>query len=538
MNRVRVIIGAAFSVLMTVIIVGAQPGAASCIPFIEQAIQQLGNNCEGLDRNNACYGYTLVQAALTDDAEEVQFNVPRDRAGLLEVNSLRTAALDEENDTWGIAVLNTQANLPGTLPGQGVVMMMIGEAEMRNDVAPEDVVELQPFDAVVTADDAGARIRTGAGTNFNIRGVIPSGETVSVDGRSTDGEWVRVVSGDTTGWTFTDLLEIDGTTAADLPVIDDTIQSPMQAVYFRSGIGVAGCEPAPDALVVQSPKNTTVDLVVNESEISISSTVIIETLADGRMVIYVVDGEALVNNLLVPAGWKAFVTIEDRDDLLASLSEQEIDVLEVSGNEGLPAVSGPWESCDPISDEDRTWLNTLTLIDEGLLNYEIEQAPDADGICAPPNQIASGPSTGGTGGGAPAGLGVDCTAFGINSPSGGMSWGTETFYMEPAPGAALYRVEVYRGTDTSTPITAGVSSSPQVTVNTGTQDDLGSVTYSFRAIAVDANGTDACTTPLISVSRGAAPSDYLNRFNVEPSSDPGPVVIPTTEYEEEECVEC
>ena len=517
---------------MTVGISMAQPGVATCSPLIDDALAQLGDNCDGLSRNSACYGNTLVQAALTEDADEDLFNEPRDRAELVQVSSLRTAPLNEVEQVWGIAMINTQANLPGTLPGQGVVMMLMGDGEITNSVNPADLPTLTPVTGVIneTGSDAGVRVRTGAGTNYNVNSVLSPGTEVTVDARTEDSQWLRVVAGENFGWIFADLLTLTDSTPTDLPVLEDQLQAPMQAFYFRSGVGNTDCEAAPNALMIQSPKGGQVALTINQSEIVIGSTVVIETLDDNTMIIYVIDGTAIVNNLIVPEGFKAYAPIEVRDDLIAALQEQNFDVLTIS-NDGLPAITGPWETCDPISDQDRDWLSTLGNIPEELLNYEIDDAPDATGICASPEEIVqqsqSQPS-GGDGNTTTDNTGVmSCDGFIGTSPTDGMNWGLQTFYWDPTNAAVGgYEVRVYdeQGNQVASQTVTGTTTTA---LDTGSSSRSGGVSYSWEVAALDANGNAVCTTPRITLQRGAQPPPPPSNDDDDDDEDtPEPEVTP------------
>jgi hypothetical protein len=511
----------------------AQPGVATCSPLVDDALQNLGNNCNGLDRNSACYGNTLVQAALAADADEDLFNRPRDRAELVQVSSLRTAPLDEDEAIWGIAMLNTQANLPGTLPGQGVVMMLMGDGEITNTVNPADLPDLNPTPGIVNDNGVeSVRVRTGAEFGFNVNSVLAPGTVIAVDARNDDGTWVRVNSGNSFGWMFAELVTLTESSVDALPVLEDQIQSPMQAFYFRSGVGNADCAEAPNALMIQSPRGGQVSLTVNESEIVIGSTVVIETLNDNTMIIYVIDGEAIVNNLVVPAGFKAFAPIVIRDDLIEALRGQDFEIVTIA-NEGVPAITGPWETCDPISDEDRAWLSTLTDIPENLLNYPVEQAPESDALCASPEEVqvvqeqafiaqqeAEQP--------------VECTGFVATSPLGGMDWGDQAFYWDPAIGAdGGYELRVFD--ETGSQVVAETTNDTTITVNTGRGNISGGVNYTWDVVALDADGNPVCTTPPVTVPRGAQVKQELpppdeDDLNPPPPDEPPPP--PPSEEEE------
>src|SRR5687767_14101054 len=92
----------------------------SCMAFVEQALTSVGNACDVLDRNSVCYGFNRIDAAFFHAAPDTVFALPSDRVGLVEVQSLHTAPLDNAVPEWGVAVMSVQADIPGTLPGQSV----------------------------------------------------------------------------------------------------------------------------------------------------------------------------------------------------------------------------------------------------------------------------------------------------------------------------------------------------------------------------------------------------------------------------------
>lgn len=59
---------------------------------------------------------------------------------------------------------------------------------------------------------------------------------------------------------------------------DATAQNPMQAVYFRSGIGSPQCTEAPDGILVQTPEGVAqVNFTINGAEVTLGSTAFFQT---------------------------------------------------------------------------------------------------------------------------------------------------------------------------------------------------------------------------------------------------------------------
>ena len=272
---------ATFFMFLCAAIFGARPVLAqleaSCPALVVQALEEADRACAGLGRNSACYGYNQVSATFNQVVDLDFFTAPSDRGDLNLFQSIRTAVLDTLRQQWGIAFLNVQALVPDSLPGQGVIFVLLGDADISNEVSPQEAFELAPPVEVIAQTTA--IIRSLPSANANARGEITPGDVLAADGLSADRLWVRVVKGDVAGWIersgLADSAALDG-----LPVLTDELRTPMQAFRFRTGIGRVGCEEAPDALIVQGPENLTVNLSANGANIILGSTIVLRTVSD------------------------------------------------------------------------------------------------------------------------------------------------------------------------------------------------------------------------------------------------------------------
>ncbi|MEM6526970.1 MAG: SH3 domain-containing protein [Chloroflexota bacterium] len=496
--------------LMLILGAGIVRAQDTCSAQVQEAMARLDQNCAEMGRNTVCYGNTQIQATFAETPLELQFAVPSDRIALNFLAGLRAGPLDENEETWGLAVMNTQANLPGTLPGQGVVMLVMGDTEVTNEVPANDAfLPAPPLDLRVNVD--GARLRSGAGLNFTVAGVAQVGETVQADAKNEAGDWVRVVyNEDVAGWMFADLLDVTAEQLDGLPVIDPTIRTPMQAFYFTTGLGNPRCNEAPDAVLIQSPQRTRVTMTINAAEITLGSTIYMETdPASGDMILYVLDGVAEVNNLIVPEGYRAVVSTVGNVQTVTDLAAAGITT--VTAQE-LPEVSGQWRSCTVIDAADRQRLSELPNIPASLLNYPVTLPGTPTQFCASPAELAAlqqpttapVPTTAPTVPGAtPAPVtvvpgeteqvvtGLDCSTFRIASPREGMAFGFQTFFWDPTnPGAASYDVFVY-GNDGNL-VAQGSTAATSIDLDTGDANPNGGATYSWTVQARDAAGNVIC----------------------------------------------
>jgi hypothetical protein len=115
----------------------------TCPELVARALQAVSLACGDLSRNTVCYGNNHLEATF-DSAVQVTFDQPADRAPVEALQSLHTFPLDETLGLWGVALLNIQANLPETLPGQGVKFILYGDVMLQN-ATPNENSDTAPF---------------------------------------------------------------------------------------------------------------------------------------------------------------------------------------------------------------------------------------------------------------------------------------------------------------------------------------------------------------------------------------------------------
>lgn len=249
----------------------------NCPAIVEQALISTDEACMNLGRNQVCYGNQQVSA---EGRRELQFESSGDIANLADIQTITTAPLDVESGIWGVALLNVQANIPNTLPGQNVTFVLFGDTTLVNEIDVAFEVQLH---AISTGN---INVRREPATNAGIVTVLQTNEAVTVVGRNNTGDWVLVqLNEGGTAWVFTSLLTIDGD-IAELPLFDSAPQytNPMQAFQFSSGVGASLCDEAPqDGLLIQSPENITVNFLINGIEVQIGSTALIREVTESGM---------------------------------------------------------------------------------------------------------------------------------------------------------------------------------------------------------------------------------------------------------------
>jgi uncharacterized repeat protein (TIGR01451 family) len=267
-------LGAAFLTGSQMEQVTAQTDAALCTTVVRDALREVGSNCDRLSRNSACYGFNQVRGTFTQVVPANFFTRPADRGELSIFERIQTSALNLQNNIWGIALMSVQANLPQTLPGQSVVFMLVGDTQVENAVPPGQAFMGGMISAVVTRIPAA--LYADPSTSEPVVTNVPAGVTLQADAITQSGDWVRVVYDEQPGWLMVNV--IDATNGLNLPVYTPQTRTPMQAFYFRTGIGSLECFEAPSVLVVQGPQNLRVNINANGADMQLGSTVVLTTL--------------------------------------------------------------------------------------------------------------------------------------------------------------------------------------------------------------------------------------------------------------------
>jgi hypothetical protein len=267
-----------------------------CPTMVEQAMAETNQACQSTRRNQACYGHLAIEAEPHPDASNFRFAQSGDIADLFDVNSLRLSSLDSENNLWGVALLRVQANLPSTMPGQNVTMIVFGDTEIA------DATGIGPSMSVTTSTSANVNIRSLPESKAVVIGTLTTGDYTRASGRTRDGSWlrVRVPSNRSIGWVYRPLVRSDDDiNALSIVNLEQPQYGPMQAFYLRTGIGAPRCAEIPDSgILIQSPEGAgMIHLSINQVNIEMGSTLFFETDDTNSLMVNVVEGAAHVNSL-------------------------------------------------------------------------------------------------------------------------------------------------------------------------------------------------------------------------------------------------
>jgi hypothetical protein len=322
-----------------------------CPTFVREALVKLDTTCNALDRNSMCYGNTLVSVTFNQEVDTALFSKPSDKTLLRDVELVETAPLDEAKQQWGLVLMNVQANVPGTMPGQGVVFVLMGDAQLENDV-DNALTEgnVTAVDAVITAD---ANVRSAPTMKANVLASVPANTVLKADRRSPDGEWYRVSFNDLPAWVSRTIVQPSAALDA-LPNPTRTQLSPMQSFQFSGGIGSPSCKQAAGSLLIQGPDDVVVDLEANGVRIRLASTILL-TSSDNQMQVTTLSGAAQVDDVIVPAGFTTEAALDENNQ-----------------------VTGKFQPAAPVEQEVLDDLELFDDIPEDLMHYtpDLEQAAE------------------------------------------------------------------------------------------------------------------------------------------------------------------
>jgi hypothetical protein len=318
MNRSVLIVSSLLFILFLNTTVFGQD-ASECPTIIETALETVGTVCADIGRNEVCYGNPVLEVFPRLNSEDFVFDQVGDRVNLSSISQLQLRGMDVEESIWGIAVLNVQANLPDTLPGQNVTFLLLGDVQIINRSV--NLIEL----FITTRYNANIRSHPNTDDNNVIQSITANSE-LRANGRLEDNSWVRVIFEDgRIGWISSAVISgrLD-----DLQVVrvGDPTYRPMQAFQFSSGLGYQRCSAAPaNGILIQTPEGSVeVELNINGIDLHLGSTAFIQAQPNDYLYVYLFEGSASVTaqgvSQIIPPGTVVKVPL-DENSLPAGIPE-------------------------------------------------------------------------------------------------------------------------------------------------------------------------------------------------------------------------
>lgn len=260
-------------VFVGVILWGSMVAAQSdCPTIVQNALEIADTACEGIGRNQACYGNVALSAVPQEGVSDFTFSAAGDMVDVTDVQSLTLSSLDVDAEQWGIAEMKIQANIPDTLPGQNVTFLLFGDVKIENAPAPPDERQpVSPMQAFLfksgfqdrpcdAAPDSGILIQSpeGAGTiNLTANGVdITLGSTIYLQAQPSGDMTLSVLEGHATASAFGRTVTVPAGTWVRIPMDADLAATDVPSdpePYDPSRIAGLPLLILPDEIISASP---------------------------------------------------------------------------------------------------------------------------------------------------------------------------------------------------------------------------------------------------------------------------------------------
>jgi hypothetical protein len=260
---------------LTSVALQAQDNADDACPaIVDTALAAVDTSCAGVERNQACYGNISIQAQVRPGVSNISFDSIGDRVDLSDIQSLTLKEMDVATGEWGVALLRVQANLPNTLPGQNVTLLLFGDVEITD--AADSTSPMQSFyfqsgvgeTPCVEAPQSGMIIQTPEGAeevSLNINGVdMLIGSTAYIQAFAPDEDIEE-------GQLIVNLLEGEATISAN----DEQVTIPagqFSTVALNEDLEPTGMPTDPEAYDADAFSALPLSLLEEEIEIAILDT--------------------------------------------------------------------------------------------------------------------------------------------------------------------------------------------------------------------------------------------------------------------------
>jgi hypothetical protein len=144
-------------------------------------MQAAGTSCDKMGGNSVCYGNFTLQTKLLPGSTD-SFAQRGDIINIRELQRLSASPLNIINHQWGIAIFKVMANLPRSLPGETVTLMVFGNTMLDNQSPSLEtfyfssqlgqvICDKVPFDGITidTPEGSGERFKIN-GTELTLMG--------------------------------------------------------------------------------------------------------------------------------------------------------------------------------------------------------------------------------------------------------------------------------------------------------------------------------------------------------------------------------
>lgn len=301
-----------FILISLIVLVVCWPTPASvtaqsdeCTSLVEQVLSMTAQGCARLGSNEVCFGHAEAEALFNCDTVP-EFASTGDTIAMESLCGMRVGGL-QLPDQWGVAIMQVRP----TGMDQDVRYVLFGDIDLRNAGSA--------FSELHVRVERETKVYSGPGSDYEVIGELPVRAEISANACNCTRLWLRTTLEDgQTGWFPAQRASVLGDTTT-LPVarFNTPTYESMQAFTFSSEEHEAACAGAPpDGILIQAPAGVTdVNLYINGVEVSLNSTLFVQSHAGREMTVYVLDGSATLRSndftVLVPAGAQAEIPMSE-----------------------------------------------------------------------------------------------------------------------------------------------------------------------------------------------------------------------------------
>src|SRR5690349_1441791 len=120
--------------LVILLCVGVILADDACPTIVETALDAVDELCQDAGRNQACYGNVSLTAEPQPGVSNFTFERDGDIVDVADISTLKLEPMDAEAGVWGLVLMQLQADIPDSLPGQNVTFLLFGDVELENAV--------------------------------------------------------------------------------------------------------------------------------------------------------------------------------------------------------------------------------------------------------------------------------------------------------------------------------------------------------------------------------------------------------------------
>lgn len=291
-----------FTYMFFALLLGAGGVVSAQCSLVDQALQD-ANRCRSLlYRNSACFGHDNITASpYRGFTFNSGFNSVGDIEPIEAIRSIEPSRLNAQNGTWGIVMMQVQADNPNSQQEHATFIAM-GGTQVENLIPP---LRIGDEVNINTTEGDDLNIRSGPSTSNDVVARAPDGTVIRLlEGPQPSGGFVwwrvEVLNSGARGWVVESVDDNNELLRTVLPGGITESVGPMQVFQLSnfSPSNYGDCSNAPrDGLVIQTPDNRRkMRFEANSVEIVAGSTVFLQTPNNRALVVNALEGDVTVRS--------------------------------------------------------------------------------------------------------------------------------------------------------------------------------------------------------------------------------------------------